>query len=108
MSYVFLSPKKSTRGLKNVISGHFRFMSGEISEKFFWVHFYSTKRFVFEFQGETLEPFWAIVLIFIAISILEDFGSLLPACTVTVKRYDAQIFSNSLYQKHLHVHIYLF
>ena len=47
----FVCPKKSIRGLKNVISG-------EISaEKNFFEHFYSTKRFVFEFNGESLELF---------------------------------------------------
>ena len=36
MSYVFLVPQKSIRSLKNDISGHFRFISGEISaEKIF-------------------------------------------------------------------------
>ena len=50
--------------------------------------FDNTKRFVFEFQGESLVLFWAIVLISAVISILEDFGSLLPARTVTVKAWN--------------------
>ena len=58
-----------------------RFISGEI----FVEKFYRTKRFVFEFQGGLLSYFWAIVPISTVISILDDFGSLLPARTVTVK-----------------------
>ena len=61
MNYVssaFLVLKKSIRGLKNVISGqflvHFRWNS---HQKFFLENFYSTKRFVFDFQGESLEQF---------------------------------------------------
>jgi len=51
MNYVFLVLKNSIRGLKNVISG-------EISaEKNFLENFYSTKRYVFEFQGESLDQF---------------------------------------------------
>ena len=79
MSYVFLVPKNSIRCLKNVISGHFSIYFGFLT-------FYSTKRFVFEFQGESPSSyFWAILLIFAVITIWEDFGSLLPDRTVTVK-----------------------
>ena len=72
----FLCSKNSIRGLKNISSGqflvHFWFIFGEISaEKFFLENFYSTKRFVFEFQGES-RNFWAIVLIFAVMNILED------------------------------------
>ena len=74
----------------NVISGQFWFISGEISvEKFFLEKVYYTKRFVFEFQGD----FWVIVLISVVISILDDFGSLLPARTVTVKLYQILFFT---------------
>ena len=52
---------------------------------FFLKNFYSTKRFVLNFRGSLLDYFWAIVLISAVISILEDFGSLLPARTVTVE-----------------------
>ena len=48
-------------------------------------HFYSTKRFFIDFQGSLLSYFWAILFIYASITILEDFGSLLPARTVTVK-----------------------
>ena len=59
-----MCPKNSIGSLKNVIFGHFRFISGEISaEKVFFEHFYITKRFVFEFQGSLLSYFWAILLI---------------------------------------------
>ena len=54
------------------------------SKIFFLKNFYCTKRFVFEFQGSLLGYVWAIVLISAVISILEDFGSLLPARFVTV------------------------
>ena len=71
MSCVFLVPKKSIRGLEMSFPVIFRFISGEISaEKKFFEHFYSTKRFVFEFQGRLpLSYFWAIVLISTVISI---------------------------------------
>ena len=69
---------------------NFRFISVEISaEKNFLEKFYCTKRFVFEFQGGLLSYFWAIVLISAVISILDDFGSLLPARTVTVNANSA-------------------
>ena len=68
------------------LSVNFRFISGEIAaEKFCLKKFCCTKRFVFEFQESLLSYFWAIVLISAVISILGDFGSLLPAGTVTVK-----------------------
>ena len=47
MSYVFLVLKNSIRDLKMSFSVIFRFISVEIS----------TKRFVFEFQAESLELF---------------------------------------------------
>ena len=53
MSYAFLVLKNSIRGLKMSFPVIFRFISGEISaEKIFY-----TNRFVFEFQGESLELF---------------------------------------------------
>ena len=58
MSYVFLVPKNSIRGLKMSFPVIFRFISVEIStEKKSFGTFYSTKRFVFEFQGESRELF---------------------------------------------------
>ena len=46
--------KKSIRGLKMLFPVNFQFIHGEISaENFFLENFYSTKRFVFEFQGES-------------------------------------------------------
>jgi len=58
MDYVFLVLKNSIRGLKMSVPVNFRFISGEISaEKFFLEKFYSTKRYVFEFQGESLDQF---------------------------------------------------
>ena len=77
MSYVFLVPKIDSWS-KNVISC-------EIAVKQNFEHFYSTKKFVFDFQGESLQLFWAILLNAVFITILEDFGSLLPARIVTVK-----------------------
>ena len=71
MSYVFLLPKNSIRGLKNVNSGR---------TSIFFEHFYSTN--AFEFQGESLELFLSYLAHF---TILDEFGSLLPARTVTVK-----------------------
>ena len=52
---------------------------------FFLENFHSTKRFVFEFQGESLDQFLTMVLISAVISILEDFRSLLPARPVAVQ-----------------------
>ena len=79
-------PKKLDSWSKNVIPGqfpgHFRW---NFRRKFFLENFYCTKRIVFEFQGGLLSYFWAIVLISAVMSILDDFGSLLPARTVTVK-----------------------
>ena len=65
---------------------HFRSISGKFSEKF-----YCTKRFVFEFQGGLLSYFLAIVLISAVISILHNFGSLLPARTVTVEGFSMKM-----------------
>ena len=57
MSYVFLVLKKSIRGLKISFPVIFRFISGEISAEKKFEHFYRIKRFVFEFQGESLKLF---------------------------------------------------
>ena len=54
MSYVILVPKKFDS--KNAISGRFRFISVKFPD-FFFEPFDSTKRFVFEFQGESIELF---------------------------------------------------
>ena len=65
---------------------NFWFISDEISvEKIFLENFYSTKRFVLEFQGESLEQFLSYRAHSSVMSILEDFGSLLPARSVAVK-----------------------
>ena len=69
----FLCPKNSIRGLKMSFPVIFRF----ISEIFVFEHFHSTKRFVFEFQGESLKlffklscsfpplsPFWRILAVY--------------------------------------------
>ena len=72
---------------------HFRSFFGSFPVKFppkkiFLEKFYCFKKFycfVFEFQGGLSSYFWAIVLISAIISILDDFGSLLSARTVTVK-----------------------
>ena len=60
----FLCPKNSIRGLKMSFPVIFRFVSAEIfysgetsGEKIFLEHFYRTIRFVFEFQGRSLELF---------------------------------------------------
>ena len=59
MRYVFLVPKKSIRGLKNVINGHFsvHFRWNFRRKKIFLEHLDKTEKFVFEFQGESLELF---------------------------------------------------
>ena len=58
MNYVFLVIKKFDSWSKMSFLVNFWFISGEISaEKFFFGKFYSAKRFVFEFQGESLEQF---------------------------------------------------
>ena len=52
--------------------------------------FLETKKFIapkdssLNFKGSLSSYFWAILLISAVIAILEDFGSLLPARTVTV------------------------
>ena len=64
---------------KNVISGHFRFISGEISaEKMCFRTFYSTKRFVFEFQGEALELFLSYLAHFDRYHHFRGFWQLVP------------------------------
>ena len=82
MSYVFLVPKNSIRGLKMLFPVILRIIFGEI----FLEHLYSTKRFVYEFQGSLWSYYWAILLVSTVITILEHFGSLLPASSVTVKQ----------------------
>jgi len=62
---------------------NFWFISGEISvEKILMENFYSTKRLVFEFQGESPEQFLSYRAHFRRY--LEDLGSLLPARFVAV------------------------
>ena len=69
-----------------------RFISGEISaEKIVLEYFIEPKDSSLNFKGSVLSYFWAIVLISTVISILDNFGSLLPARTVTVKNH---IFAN--------------
>ena len=66
----------------------FRFISGEISaEKNFSNIFIAPKDSSLNFRGSLFSYFWAIMLIFAVITIIEDFGSLLPARTVTVKEF---------------------
>ena len=84
MTYVFLVPEKFDYWSKMSFPVILWFISGEISAEKNSEHLYRTKRLVLEFQGESLELFWATVLISAVISILEDFDSLLPARTVTV------------------------
>ena len=80
MNYVFLVLKNSIRGLKMSFPVNFRFISGEISaEKFFWKIFIAPKDTFLNFRGSLLTNSWAFVLIFVVMSILEDFDSLLPA-----------------------------
>ena len=84
MNYVFL--ENSIHGIKKSFPVNFWFISGEISvEKKILENCYSTKKFVFEFKGSLLSNFWANVPISAVMSILEDFGSLLPALSVAVK-----------------------
>ena len=67
MSYAFLMPNKSIRGLKKSSPVNFRFISGEIStEKIVRKIFIALKDSSLNF-------------------ISEDFGSLLPACPVAVE-----------------------
>ena len=84
MNHVILVPKKFDLWSKKC---HFRFISGEISAEkfFFWKNFIAPKDSSLNFRGSLLGYFWAIVRISAVISILEDFGSLLPARSVTVK-----------------------
>ena len=66
----------------------FRFISGEIpAEKIFLNIFIEPKDSSLNFRGSLLSYFWAILLISAVITILEDFGSLLPARNVTVKQF---------------------
>ena len=64
---------------------NFRSISREVSAEVYLANFYRTKRFVFEFQGESLEQFLSYRAHFAVISILEDFGSLLPPRPEAVK-----------------------
>ena len=66
---------------------NFRFISGETSVKkiFFGKILLHQKIRLWISGGSLLGYFWAIVRISAVISILEDFGSLLPARSVTVK-----------------------
>ena len=77
----FKWPKNSIRGLKNVISGQFPV---KLSLKKIRKIFIALKDSSLNFRG-LLGNFCVIVLIFAVISILEDFGSLLPARPVAVK-----------------------
>ena len=65
---------------------NFRFISVEIStEKNFFGQILSRQKIRLWISGEGLwSYFWAIVIISAFISILDDFGNLLPARTVTV------------------------
>ena len=86
MSYVFLVPKKFDSWSKNVISGHFSVhFRWNSRRKIFLNIFIEPKDSSLNFRGSLLSYFWPIMLISAVISILEDFGSLLPARTVTVK-----------------------
>ena len=65
----------------------FRFISGEISAEIFFSNIIiAPKDSSLNSRGSLLSYFWAILLISALITILENFGSLLPARTVTVKR----------------------
>ena len=67
----FQWPRNSIRGLTNVISGHFRFISGGISaEKTFLGYFYN-KRFVFEIQGESLKAIFELSFSFPPLSVFQ-------------------------------------
>ena len=87
MNYVFVVPKKLDSWSKNVISGQFsvHFRWNFRRKNFVWRIFIAPKDSSLNFRGSLLSFFWANVLISAVISIIEDFGSLLPARTVTVK-----------------------
>ena len=79
MSYVFLVPENSIRGLKNVISGHLavHFRWNFHRKIVFKTFFIAPKDSILKFrEGRSLELFF---------NLLYDFGSLLTALTVTVK-----------------------
>ena len=59
MSYVFLMPKNSIRGLEMSFPVNFRLISGELFVENFLLNFDSAKRFVFEFQQESLSLFFS-------------------------------------------------
>ena len=86
MDYVFLVLKKFDSSSKNAISGqfliHFRWNSRW--KNVFLKIIITPKNSFLNFRGSLLSNFWAIVLISAVISILENFGSLLPARAVDV------------------------
>ena len=105
MSYVFLVPKKFDTWTENVVSGHFsvhfrrnfRFRWNFRRKKFSWNIFIEPKDSSLNFRGGLSSYFWAIVLISAVISILEDFGSLLPARTVTVNFQESKHILHKVY-----------
>ena len=79
----FWYSQNSIRGLKMAFPVNFRFISVEISaEKDFFGKFLFHQKIRLWISGTY---FWAIMLISAVTSILEDFGSLLPACPVAVE-----------------------
>ena len=81
MSYVFLVPEKIDSWSNIVISG-------EISAEFFFSNiFIAPKDSSLNFRWSVFSYCLTILLISAVITILEDFGSLMPACSVTVKIY---------------------
>ena len=66
-------------------------------KNFVWKIFISPKDSFLNFRGSLLSYFWAIRLISAVISILEDFGSLLPARPVAVKmmQYASMLLNSS-------------
>ena len=87
MRYEFLVPKKFDWWSKKC---HFRW---NFRRKFFSNIFIAPKDSSLNFRGSLLSYFWAILLISAVITILEDFGSLLPVRTVTVKSNENLHFS---------------
>ena len=63
---------------------------------FFWKNFIAPKDSSLNLSGSLLSYFWASVLISAVISILDDFGNLLPARTVTVKPYLNSVLGHKL------------
>ena len=84
---------------------HFRSIFGSFPVKFPPKNFiWKPKDSSLNFMGGLLSYFWAIVLISAVISILDDFGSLLPARTVTVN--PARNFHGH-YKTYVHDRLYL-